>query len=141
MTRLLTVFLSMAALACGQAAVEAGLGASRAATSTAPAKGLGKSMAGIAGGLDKALKPAQKAANDPVTTAKAAPVPTPAPKFEDAAAIETGLPYAALVRRFGPPAMSITYDGETALTYSGKSGTYQLKVVDGKVKSLEKPQP
>ena len=37
--------------------------------------------------------------------------------------------------------MSITYDGETTLTYSGKSGTYQLKVVDGKVKSLEKPQP
>ena len=67
----------------GQAAVEAGLGASRAATSTAPAKGIGKSMAGIAGSLDKALKPAQKEArrnpDPPSTTAKAAPVSVPPP--------------------------------------------------------------
>jgi hypothetical protein len=148
MTRTLFLCLAISAAAFGQAAVEAGLGASRAATSTAPAKGLGKSMAGIAGTLDKALKPAQKEADElpaksPVTTAKAAPAPTsaPAPKYEDAAAIEPGLAYADLVRRFGPPAMSTTYDGETTLSYSGKAGMYQLKVVEGKVKSLEKPQP
>jgi hypothetical protein len=51
-----SLWLAVAGVAYGQAAVEAGLGAARAATTTAPAKGLGKSMSGLAGSLDKALK-------------------------------------------------------------------------------------
>ena len=50
------LWLAMAATARGQATVEAGLGAARAATSTAPAAGLGKAVSGIAGGLKTALK-------------------------------------------------------------------------------------
>ncbi|MCU1233352.1 MAG: hypothetical protein JWP63_1319 [Candidatus Solibacter sp.] len=144
----LALWFSLAASAFGQAAVEAGLGASRAATSTAPAKGLGKSIGGLAGRLDKALKPAQKdaeeapAANSPAPTASAAASSAKlAPKYEDAEAIEPGLPYADLIRRFGPPAMSMTFDGETTLSYSGKVGPYQVKVVAGKVKAVEQPQP
>jgi hypothetical protein len=144
---ILALWLTLTGAAFGQAAVEAGLGASRAATSTAPAKGLGKSMAGLAGSLDKALKPAQKEAEATTSPAKpsaptAAPAPTtPAPKFEDPAAIEPGLLYAELTRRFGPPVMSMTFDGDTSLSYSGKGGMYQITVAAGKVKTIEKPLP
>lgn len=134
----------MAGLAYGQAAVEAGLGASRAATSTAPAKGIGKSMSGLAGSLDKALKPAQKeAAEEPtpalapvVRAAKAAPVTQ---KFEDAGGIDVGLAYDELLRRFGPASMAMTLGAERSLSYAGKEGMFQVTVQDGKVKSVEKP--
>lgn len=135
----------MAALAHGQAAVEAGLGASRAATSTAPARGIGKSMSGLAGSLDKALKPAQKESSDevvsapspaPVVAAKAAPAKQ---KFEDAGGIEPGLAYDELVRRFGPASMAVTVGAERSLSYAGKEGMFQVTVQDGKVKAVEKP--
>ncbi len=136
----------MPGLAFGQAAVEAGLGASRAATSTAPAKGIAKSMSGLAGSLDKALKPAQKEAADEAT-----PVPAPAPvvtaakaapakqKFEDAGGIEVGLAYDELVRRFGPASMAMTFGAERSLSYPGKDGMFQVTMQDGKVKAVEKP--
>lgn len=140
------LWLAMAGLAHGQAAVEAGLGASRAATSTAPAKGIAKSMSGLAGSLDKALKPAQKDAEEApataVATVAAVPSKPPAPskvKFEDAGGIEVGLPYDELVHRFGSAAMAMTLGAERALTYPGKAGMYQVTVQDGKVKSIEKP--
>ena len=44
----------------GQAAVEAGLGASRAGTMTAPAAGVGKAIAGAFGTLEKTTKSAEK---------------------------------------------------------------------------------
>ena len=78
----------------------------------------------------------------PTTTAAVATAAAkPAPKYEDAGAIEPGLLYADLIRRFGPPAMSMTYDGETALSYSGKGGPYQVKVVAGIVNAVEQPHP
>jgi hypothetical protein len=144
----LALWLGMTSAAFGQASVESGLGASRAATSTAPARGLGKSMSGIAGSLDKALKPAQKsveetpspvtAAKEPVTSASAAPAP--APKYEDAGGIAAGLTYEELLHRFGPPAMAMSFDGESSLSYQGKAGTYQVTVAAGKVKAIEKPE-
>jgi hypothetical protein len=139
------LWLAVSGIAFGQAAVEAGLGASRAATSTAPAKGLGKSMSGIAGSLDKALKPAQSRSDETISVADTVPAPAapaapPASKFEDPAGIEAGLTWAELVRRFGPPAMSMTFDGEQSLSYPGKTGTFQVTVREGKVKSVEKPR-
>jgi hypothetical protein len=148
MSRRIAIFLSLTVtgLVYGQAAVEAGLGASRAATSTAPAKGIGKSMSGLAGSLDKALKPVQKEAAEEAT-----PAPAPAPvvsaakaapvkqKFEDAGGIEVGLVYDELVRRFGPASMAMTLGAERSLSYAGKEGMFQVTVQDGKVKSVDKP--
>jgi len=141
-----SLWLAMAGMAYGQAAVEAGLGASRAATSTAPARGIGKSMSGIAGGLDKALKPAQKdaeAAPAAVSATSIGSAARPAEKkeYEDAGGIEAGLGYDELVRRFGPASMAMTSGAEKALSYPGKAGMYQVTVLDGKVKSVEKPLP
>lgn len=146
MTRLLVIlWLAMAGIAYGQATVEAGLGAARAATSTAPAKGLGKSMSGLAGSLDKALKTTPP--KTPLTVIDTPPssavsaVPAPAPSWEDPGGIETGLSYEELVRRFGPSSMSITSASEKSLTYPGKAGTFQVTVQDGKVTSIAKPKP
>jgi hypothetical protein len=135
----------MAGLAYGQAAVEAGLGASRAATSTAPARGIAKSMSGLAGTLERALKPAQKeasveAAPAPAPVMTAATAAPPKQKFEDAGGIEVGLAYDELVRRFGPASMAMTLGAERSLSYAGKEGMFQVTVQDGKVKAIEKPQ-
>jgi hypothetical protein len=134
--------LVFSSAAAGQAAVEAGLGAGRAAISTAPANGIGKAISGLAGGLDKAAKSSD--GSKTVTTVRMAPASTmktpAATKWEDPGGIETGLGYAELVRRFGPPAMQITGETGTSLTYAGKAGLFQLEVRDGKVASLEKPK-
>jgi hypothetical protein len=147
----LALWICMACTAEGQTAVEAGMGAARAATTTAPAKGIGKSMSGFAGSLDKAVRGGQQGSGRPSegkaaarTTAETLSTPAkgalPAgPSREDPSGIQTGLSYQELVRRFGPPAMEITSELGTSLTYSGKSGLFQLEVRDGKVVSIEKP--
>jgi hypothetical protein len=149
MTRsMMVLWLAMAGIAYGQATVEAGLGAARAATSTAPAKGLGKSMSGLAGSVDKALKAGTPKASSAVVDTPAANAPSaapamapaPAPSWEDPAGIELGLSYEDLVRRFGPSAMSITSGTEKSLSYLGKAGTFQVTVQDGKVASIAKPK-
>jgi hypothetical protein len=142
----------MAGPAAGQATVESGLGAARAVTTTAPARGIGKSMSGLAGSLDKALKGGQQGSNEqpaaadskkPATKAGSTspkPSPSPAVNWEDPSGIEPGLAYDELVRRFGPSSMAITAGTERSLTYRGKDGVFQVKVQDGVVTSVEKPQ-
>jgi hypothetical protein len=143
---LLPLWLLVAGPAAAQTAVEAGLGAGRAATTTAPAAGIGKAMSGLAGSLDKAVKAGQGSQGGavPVTTVriyssakKTAPA---AANWEDPSGIQTGLGYAELVRRFGPPAMEITGEAGKSLTYLGKAGTFQLEVRDDKVASIDKPK-
>jgi hypothetical protein len=156
-----SLWLALAGTAAGQATVEAGLGAARAVTTTAPARGIGKSMSGLAGSLDKALKggqtgssehsagvvsakPAAHSSTQAATKTESIPTktsPTPAPNWEDPGGIETGLAYEDLVRRFGPSSMAITAGTERSLTYLGKDGIFQVKVQDGVVTSIEKPQP
>ena len=144
------LWLAMAGTAAGQATVEAGLGAARAATSTAPAAGLGKSMAGLAGSLDKAMKGGQPDAKTvPVSASKAsaagsgAPAaetkPAAAAKWEDPSGIETGLSYAELVRRFGPPALEISGEDGRSLTYMSKAGAFRVAVSDDQVTGVRKP--
>ena len=148
----IALWFAMAGTASAQAAVEAGLGAGRAATTAAPAQGIGKSMSGLAGALDRALKSGQPssdarpsasttvkpAAKAPALSASAAPAPTP--NWEDPAKIDTGLGYDELVRRFGPPAMAISDGTERSLTYRGKDGIYQFELKDEVVASIVKPQ-
>ena len=143
------LWLAMAGTATAQATVETGLGAARAVTSTAPAKGIGKSMSGLAGSLDKALKGGQESPSDqPAAVVPAKPAtktgstspktsPAPAASWEDPGGIEPGLTYDELVRRFGPCFMAITAGAERSLSYRGKDGVFQVKVQDGVVASIE----
>jgi hypothetical protein len=152
----------MAGTAAGQAAVEYGLGAGRAATSTAPAaKGIGSTISGLADSLERMVNGGKKGSDpEPVATpapnkaakkspaaAKAravavvtAPPPAPKPNWEDPSGIRTGISYAELVRRFGPPALAITDEDGRTLTYAGTSGSVQLQVEDGQVTSVVKPR-
>jgi hypothetical protein len=168
MTRLIACFsvsfslwLATAGTAVAQTMVEYGLGASRAATTTAPASGIGKSLSGLAGSLDKATKAAgaqnsetkpaatatatkaAAAAREPLTTPTTSVdnVPVPPPSWEDPSGIDSGLAYDELIRRFGPSSMAITDGAEKMLTYRGKEGIFQVRVQDGAVKSIEKPKP
>ena len=141
----LAISLLMTTSVHAQATVEAGLGAGRAATSAAPARGIGKAMSGLAGKLGDTLKAGQQnsGAASPVTVVTmAAPAeketPKPAANWEDPSRIEVGLSYADLVRRFGPPALEITGETGKSLTYAGKSGTLQLEVRDDKVTAVDK---
>jgi len=156
-----SLWLTMAGTAAGQTTVEAGLGAARAATTAAPARGVGKAISGLAGSLDKAIKAGQEGSDaQPGTAAPAAPAAKaastsspsspsahtghaaapPAPKWEDPSGIETGLSYAELVRRFGPPALEITGETGRSLTYAGKDGVFRLDVEGDQVTSIRKPK-
>jgi len=149
----------MAGTAAAQATLEYGLGAAHGSMSAAPATSVG----GIFGGLEKlfnsAVKPnseagpaakpaapARKAAAKPTPAAAAIKVPrqepalSPKPRWEDPAGIQTGMSYADVVRRFGPPALAITGDQGRLLTYSGQSGPLQLQVQDEIVISIQRPK-
>ena len=150
----LLLFVSEATISA-QAIVESALGASRAATTTAPARGLSDAAVGIFGSLDKVLKAAQgqesssiasstsrsgrpaasKAKTDPAEATK------PAPVYEDPLGIRVGLGYDELIRRFGPPSMQITSgpDAKT-LSYLTKNGFVQVECENGKVTSADKPK-
>ncbi len=145
-----SLWLAMSGTAAGQAIMESGLGAARAATTAAPAKGVGKSLSGLAGGLEKALKAqspasaeqpsvaaATPAVRTPATAASAAPAPES--NWEDAGAIETGITYEELLRRFGPYSMAISDSTQKMLTYRGKAGVFLVTLQDGKVNAIEKP--
>ncbi len=146
------LWLTITGTAAGQAAVEYGIGAAHAATTAAPAQGIGKAMSGLAGSLDKAVKAGQQASDgQPVaatntkTTAKtmspsAHTSPPPVQNWEDPSGIQTGLSYGELVRRFGPPALEISGEMGRFLTYSGKNRAFQLEVQDGKVTSVLAPK-
>jgi hypothetical protein len=141
---LLVILAACASMLRGQAMVEAGLGAARAATSTAGAKEAGKSIAGAFANLDKALKPAAQAQSDTTIVPAAGKVSAPeAPKktYEDIAKAKTGLSYEELVDRFGPPAMEVTgQSGGKTMTY-GKNGSTRIEIEDGKVASIKTASP
>jgi hypothetical protein len=142
--KLMLLFCAAGAAALhAQATVEAGLGAARVATTTAPAAGLGKSLAGIVGSLDKALKP-EKVEIIPATAKAGRPAApaAPAKTYEDIKKAEVGLDYEALVDRFGPPSLEVAgEDGRKSLTYSGKDGSTQIEIKDGKISSITAVRP
>jgi hypothetical protein len=137
----------------GQAMVEYGLGAGRAASSAAPAAGVKKAVGGVAGSLDKVLKtgqgssesgspgaprvvgPTQAGATEQAGVDTPAPVPAaPAKIYEDPSGIRAGMAKDELVRRFGPPTLEVVgASGGKVLTYSGKNGIIQLEMSNEKV--------
>ena len=144
-----SLWMAMSGIASGQEIMESGLGAARAATTAAPAKGVGKSLSGLAGSLEKAIKaqspgsleqPSAAATSAAVQTPLAAAnTPPPAANWEDPGAIEVGITYDELLRRFGPYSMAISDSTRKLLTYRGKAGVFQIAMQDGKVTAIETP--
>lgn len=154
----------MAALcpvAPGQAVTEYGLGAGRAATTTAPARGAAKAIAGALENLSKAAgadastassqstpsssetrRPAARATRrrPEAKSAKPSDPPAaapPAPVYEDPRLIQAGMEYDEMVRRFGPPSMLVTTaPGTSTVWYSGRAGSLQVEVTNGKVTAV-----
>ena len=78
--------------------------------------------------------PAKVATPDATSATPSTHAPPPAPVYEDARQIQAGIAYDELVRRFGPPSMSVTTEsGANTLWYSSRDGNYQVEVQDGKV--------
>src|SRR5450756_382526 len=99
MTRLhvylrVSCWLVMAGSAMGQATVEYGLNAGRAATTAVPGKSVGKAMSGLADSLDKAVKgqPGSAAQPTPGTAAKPAAKVAASTAKTAAPAIDTAPP-------------------------------------------------
>lgn len=151
-TLIVPALLLLAAIcpaAFAQAAVEYGLGAGRAATTTAPARNLGKQIGGVWDSLDKAAKSGDSQAPSPVKSSTASKRSTTASRagrktasnaasqalhYEDARQIEAGITHAELVRRFGPPSMEITTrPGARTLSYAAREGTVSVEVENNKV--------
>lgn len=133
----------------GQTAIEAALGASRAATTTAPAKDMSKALNGLLGCMDKLLQGAQPQASSSdvsaVTVVSAAKMATPKADvrtYEDPKLIQPGMAYAELLQRFGPPSMELTTaSGHKGLMYTGKDGPpIRVELQDGKVLAPEAPR-
>jgi hypothetical protein len=154
--RLLAISLALGLMTAGpaaaQAAAEAGLGAARAATTTAPAAEAGKAFNGLAASLDKALKAGQQSSAAPPVTATSvgstaktplsaqmAAIPAAA-KWADPSGIEKGIRYDDLIHQFGPPALEISSEDGRSLTYKGKDGTYRIEVQDEKVTAIRAPK-
>src|SRR5215831_3613361 len=106
--RVLLLSFAIAVTLSAQTMVEAGMGAGAAATSSAPAAGIGKSLAGMMKTMDKTLKSADKTASETVIIPKDTQASQPAKTYEPIAKAEVGLAYADLIERFGKPAMEIT---------------------------------
>jgi hypothetical protein len=154
--RRLVLSLSFSLLLAGsaklhaQAMVENALGAGRAATTTAPAAGVGKSVNGLAGAVDSLLKAAPGAASSSApavqnvhgtsTRGTVLPAPRPGAKYEDPVKIEAGMAYEDVLRRFGPPSLQFT-DGpdSISLNYRSKQGPVRVEMEAGKVSAVDKP--
>jgi hypothetical protein len=150
--RRLAAFLLLAGtpyrIAAGQSSVEYGLGASRAPTTTAPARGLGKQVGGLVDSLNHTVK-SQSAGAPETKSPEGPPKPVRAIKseskttsypasstvvYENPQQIPVGVGYEELVRRFGPPSMSIsTGAGRTTLSYLGHDGAVEVELDGGRV--------
>ena len=82
-------------------------------------------------------------AADATPAARAQPATVaPPPAFEDPRQIQAGLAYDEMLRRFGPPSMSITSEsGRRTVWYSNGDHKYQVEVENGKVIAPAPPAP
>ena len=154
------LLLALPALLAAQAAVEAAMGAGRAATSTAPAEKTGKAIGAAFEKLNRTLESGKEAptkaepaksqsAKKPADSARpqksAAATPKPAPSepqpevtFEDPAGIQKGMDRDVVIRRFGPPSLTLTTGpGEETLCYSKKDANISVTTHEGKVSSVQ----
>ena len=145
---LLGVLAAGQGIASAQAMVENAMGAARAATTAAPAKGIAGALNNMEKTLNKSLNgtsesaPAArpKAAGRSAAVATVAPPvapPPPAVHYEDPEKIGNGMAYGDVVKRFGPAELEIITGMNTkSLSYRGHAAVFQIEVVDGKVASI-----
>ncbi len=151
--RIAILLLALPGIASAQASTEAGLGAARAATTTAP---VGKSIADALGNMtrtiEKALspdaKPAEKPTRAPARKAarpQAAPAvkaeakPKPEVIYEDPAGIRKDMDYDEVLRRFGPPALTLTTGtSEEVFSYTSKNAALDVIMRNGKVAEVRR---
>lgn len=151
--------------AAGQAMVEYSLGAATAVGTAGAAKGVGKSVSGAFGALEKTLSQGQSITNtgssgvarppahsrtrrqpaaapsEAIAPRMDAPPAQPAPGYEDPSQIPVGMAYEELLRRFGPPVLSFTSGPSSkTLSYLGKGGPVQVELLEDKVSSAQKPK-
>ncbi|HUA61604.1 MAG TPA: hypothetical protein VML19_22785 [Verrucomicrobiae bacterium] len=150
--------------AAGQALPESTAGTAGTVGTAGAANGIGQSVGGIVGNLEKSLQGDSTATKTPPPAAppsgrttvprrripatptatnsskKPAPEP-PAPKYEDPNQIRVSMTYDEVLRRFGPPAMEITTESSAKkLLYMPASGSVHVEVVDGVVTVAPKPK-
>lgn len=154
--RFAIVLVLLPASLVAQAAAEAAAGAARAATTAVPAQKAGKAIGGVFDNLNRALKdfgkatPAVSRAHATLTTstptpaeAKAAsaanrPLPKPDVTFEDPSAIQEGMDYVEVTKRFGPPSLKLTAGpNQETLCYARKGVNIDVTVRDDKVTSVK----
>jgi len=136
------LFLFAGSFLYGQAMVESGLGAARAATMSAPAAGIGKSISGLAESAGKAMSATPGSSVTQVNVVRSS-VTRPATvhaAYADVRTAPVGTAYEDLIARFGPPFLEMTFDGGLErLTYPGRDGSTRVEIRDGKVASVEPP--
>ena len=147
-------------LVAGQAGVEYATGASRAATTAAPAQKAGKAIAGAFENLTRTLESsdnsnpaARGAATAPSRSSKAsrksqigprqagsgATQPKAELSFEYPSGIQESMEYDEILRRFGPPSMKLTTGpGEETLSYVRKDLVVDVMARNGKITSVRK---
>ena len=152
--RIAILLIALPLSASAQAAVEAALGASRAATTTAPAQGLGKAISGAYDKLGRALQgpendksTGRSSAGSPAVrptraaAVKSLPVPSePKPEvtYEHPSGIQEGMDTRDVLTRFGPPSLKLTSGSEETLCYAAKDGvTLDVTVRNGKVTAVQ----
>ena len=139
--RIALLCLAVAGLASAQAMAEYGLAAGKGAVgAAAAAKGLSKAIKGVTDKTEQTMKDAKSVQVQPAVGGKtdAKPADTPEVKYEDPAGLKAEMLYVEVLRRFGPPAMSIS-DGDTKmLTYASKTGQWEVEVQGDKIKSVRK---
>lgn len=139
---------------CGQTIVEHSAATAGASTAAAGAKGAGKSIGGVFGGLSDTLdkagstKQSESAPATPTVTtqstqSKPTARPLPASKPIDPLQVTEGLDRDELVKRFGEPMLELSEKHNSQLIerlwYKTTSDQVEIKLVDGKVASVRPP--
>ena len=135
------------ALLPAQALVEYGLAAAAAGNAGAASRNAAGGIGGALSNLTRTLNAGQPAATSTaprtstagVSATQTAPAPAkPEVVYEDAAGIQPQMERAELIRRFGPPAMSITGGPDSeSMTYDSKAGTVEVEMRNGKVATVQ----
>ncbi len=128
--------------------MEYGVAAGASANAAAQQQKTGKAIGGVWNKLNQTL---QGSAETPKTqtvrraaarSKKPAAPPAPPVVYESPAGIQTGMAYADLIRRFGPPSFEVTTGPPhtKALSYAGKEGNIDIDMQDDAVIKVVPPK-
>lgn len=143
------ILILLPATALSQAMVESAiLSGAAASASSGSAKATGSALSKSLGKLNSTLKGAsgtsarsRSTSAIPIPAAKSAP-PLPKPSQTAFEVIEPGTPRTDVIAKAGKPQFAITSSDYEMLNYStSEGGSVRIRVVDGKVSSINRTQP